>query len=139
MNLVQQIINKKVNLNKFELIYASIYFLTGKILNTFAGSGVTFLIMCTLMIIFMILLIVFFKQHVYSQDKPLLTVLSIYYKTMAYVVIIFIIFNFSGKIMFQGSALFSIIFYILLSFIYGNKQSEALNAYLYLIFVVFFL
>ena len=134
---MQKLINKKVNLSKIELIYAPIYLIVGKILNTYAEKGISFFVMCILMVVFTALLIVFFRQHAYGQDKPLLTALSVYYKSMAYMVVIITLFNYPGRIMFQGATAFSIIIYMLLSYIYGKKNNEMLNAYLYIVFLSF--
>ena len=41
MELMQKLTNRKVNLDKVELIYATIYLLAGKILDTFVGKGIT--------------------------------------------------------------------------------------------------
>ena len=137
MELMQKLTNRKVNLDKVELIYATIYLLAGKILDTFVGKGITLLSMGVLMFIFTILLIVFFRQHLYAQDKPLLTALSIYYKSAAYVTIIFIIGNFAGQNVISIVALASLVIYGALSYVYGRKYNELLNAYLYMILIVF--
>ena len=134
---MQKLSNKKVNLNKIELIYASIYLLAGKILDTFIGKGVTVLSMTFLMAVFTILLIVFFRQHAYGQDKPLLTALSIYYKSAAYVSVIFIIGNFHGKDTINVVAWIALIIYGVLSYIFGKKYNEMLNAYLYFVLISF--
>jgi len=139
MKFMRSLIKKKVNLDRIELLYASIYFLAGKILNAIAGKEVTLLVMCSLMIVFTILLIVFFRQHIYGQDKPLLTALSIYYKSMAYVCVVFTIFNFPGRIMFLGITVLSIIIYGVFSyFIYKKENYPILNPWLYLVFIGFF-
>jgi hypothetical protein len=131
MKFIQNLTNKKVNLGKIELIYATTYLLAGKMLDIFVGRGIAFLTMNALMIIFTILLIVFFRQHVYGKDRPLLTALSIYYKSMAYVAVIFIMCSYPGKTIFMGAAMFVIIIYAVLSYIYGKKYDEMWNAYLY--------
>jgi len=137
MNFIQKLSTKKVNLSRIELIYATTYLLAGKILDTFAERGVAPLVMCILMLFFTILLIVFFRQHVFGQDKPLLTALSIYYKSMAYVAVLFMMCYYPSRVIFIGSAMFSIIIYAILSYIYGKKYNEMLNAYLYLGFMAF--
>lgn len=134
---MQKLTKTKVNLDKFELIYASLYLIAGTILNSFVGNGITLLSMCIMMLVFTILLIVFFRQHVYGQDKPLLTALSIYYKSLSYMVVIFSLFNLPGRIMFTGVVMVSIIIYAVLSCIFGKKYNEVLNAYLYIVMIGF--
>ena len=129
---MQKLTNKKVNLHKIELIYATIYILAGKILDTFAEEGVAMLSMGFLLLIFTVLVVVFFRQHAYGHDKPLLTALSVYYKTMAYSVVIFTLFNLPFRVYILGATMVSIILYMFLSYFFGKKYNEMLNAYLYL-------
>ena len=131
MKLIQNLISKKVNLGKVELIYAVTYFLIGKILASLAGEGYALLAMGILIFIFTILLIVFFRQHVYAQDKPLLAALSIYYKSTVYCATSFIMCNLPMKNYFLGTTLILMIFYMVLSYIFGKKYNEMLIAYLY--------
>jgi hypothetical protein len=129
---MQKFRNKKVNLNKIELIYATIFFVAGKLLDVFVGSGIALITMLVLMLVFMILLIVFFRQHTYGQDKPLLVALSIYGKSAAYMAVIFTMSNLGGRLTITTIAMFSLIFYAVLSYVFGKKYNEMLNAYLYL-------
>jgi len=132
IKFIQKLTLKKVNLNKIELIYASIYLLAGKILDIFVGKGITILSMFFLMTIFTILLIIFFRQHAYGQEKPILTTLSLFYKSAVYVVIIYIIGGFHGKDSITLVTLIALITYGILSYIFGKKYNEILSAYLYL-------
>jgi len=131
IKFIQKLTHKKVNLYKIELIYASIYLLAGKILDIFVGKGITILAMSFLTTIFTILLIIFFRQHAYGEEKPLLTALSIYYKSVAYVTIIYIIGNFHGKDPITLVAWVALLTYGILSYIFGKKYNEILSAYLY--------
>ena len=132
IKFIQKLTPQKVNLYKIELIYASIYLLAGKILDIFVGKGITILAMSFLMTIFTVLLIIFFRQHAYGEEKPLLTALSIFYKSVAYVTIIYIIGNFHGKDSIKVVELIALITYGILSYIFGKKYNEMLSAYLYL-------
>ena len=120
-------------LEKMELISAIIYLITGKILHAFAGRGISTLILGILMIIFTVLLVIFIKHHFYyRQNKPLLTILSIYYKSLVYVVIIFTVSNYPGKDALTIVAWVSTLVYMILAYINGKQNSEILNAYMYL-------
>ena len=119
-------------LGKMELISAIGYLCTGLVLPTFVGGGIVSLTLCLWMVIFTILLIIFMKHHVYRKDKPLLTALSIYYKSLVYVLIIFNISGYQGTMYILGIAMVSIIIYMILSYINGKQYSQMLNAYLYL-------
>jgi len=134
---MQKSTNKKINLNKIELISITIYLLTGMILSTFVGIVVSILSMCFMMMVFFILLIIFFRQHTFGQNKPLLTVLSIYYKSAAYSAIMLTISNLPFATYMKGAALCSIVIYAVLAYIFGKKYDEMLNAYLYLCLVGF--
>jgi hypothetical protein len=136
IKFIQKLTPKTVNLYKIELIYASIYLLAGKILDTFVGKGITVLSMSFLTTILTILLIIFFRQHAYGQEKPMLAVLSIYYKSAVYVAIIFIIGNFHGKDSILVVAGIALIVYGILSYIFGKKYNEILSAYLYFQLIV---
>ena len=119
-------------LEKMELISAIVYLSVGKVLHTFVGTGIATLTLCILMCVFTILLLVFMKYHVYRYDKPLLTVFSIYYKSLVYVVVIFSMTNFPGNDILTGTAMISTLIYMLLSYINGKQYYQILNAYLYL-------
>jgi hypothetical protein len=134
---MKKLANRKEDLNKIELIYATIYLIVGKILDTFVGKGITVLSMFFLLIMFTILLIVFFHQHAYGKDKPLLTALSIYYKSVAYMAVIFIIGNYQGKDPITIIAWIALIIYGVLAYVYGKKYNEMLNAYLYCLLICF--
>jgi len=129
--------NKKVNLNKLELISASIYLIVGMTLNTYLVSGIAILTMVSLTLIFIVLLIIFFRQHTYGQDKPLLAALSIYYKSAVYTTIMFTISNWPFGTYIKGATLCSIVIYAVLAYIFGKKYDEMLNAYLYLCLIGF--
>jgi predicted membrane protein len=118
-----------------ELVFAFIYFITGKTVDKMLGKGIAALSMALVLTIFTIFLIIYFRQHTYGQDKPLLTALSIYYKSLAYVVVLFYICNFSGKDTTMLVAMISLILYGVLSYIHGKKYNEMLNAYLYFLFI----
>ena len=123
-------INKiKVKLNNIELICASIFLLVKMIFNKYEFA---FLTMSILTIIIVILLIIFFRQHTYGQEKPLLTALSIYYKTMAYSAVLFSTYSYPIRVTCLGILMLSVILYVVLSYVYGKKYNEMLNAYLYL-------
>ena len=124
--------NKFGILEKIELISALVYIIAGGLLNTFVGLGVSLLTMSILMLVFTVLLIVFFRQHTYGQDKPLLTALSIYYKSVAYVTIIFTMSNLPGKDTVTVVAIASMLIYGILAYFNGKKYYQMLNAYLYL-------
>jgi len=137
MKPIRKLSNKKVNLNKLELISASIYLIVGMTFNTYLGSGIAILTMGSLASIFTILLIIFFRQQTFGQNKPLLTVLSIYYKSAAYSAIMLTISNLPFATYMKGATLCSIVIYAVLAYIFGKKYDEMLNAYLYLCLVGF--
>jgi len=127
-----QITKNKTSLNKLELIYATIYIFSGMMISKLMGVGISIIVMTILLAFFTVLLIIFFRQHTYGQDKPLLTTLSIYYKTVVYLVIMFTMCNLPGRIYFSAAVLFSTVIYAALAYIFGKKYDEVLNAYLYL-------
>jgi len=123
-------------IDKVELIYSSLYFLVGLMLQKIFGAGGIFTIIMTFsMIVYMILLIIYAKDHVYWDSKRLLTVLSIFYKNFAYLTVIFVICNYPFKDIFMGITLGLIILYIILSYFNGKRYGQMLNAYLYLTLV----
>jgi len=134
---MQKSTNKKVNLNKIELICVTIYLLFGMLSFKYAGDGIAVGIMSLMMTVFSILLILFFRQHTYGQDKPWLTVISLYYKSTTYLAIILAMANFPFRTYMIGAAMFSTIIYAVLAFFFGKKYDEMLNAYLYLCLVGF--
>ena len=133
---MSKISNKIINLNKVELVFALTYFIIGKTLDTMFGKGIAALSKALVLTIFTIFLIIYFRQHTYGQDKPLLTALSIYYKSLAYVVVLFYICNFSVKNAAMIVAMISLIVYSVLSYILGKKYNEMLSAYLYFLFII---
>jgi len=129
---MQENIMKLGVFGKIELISAILYLVTGKLLYTFVGKGISTMTLILWMFVFTILLIVFAKRHVYRQDKPLLTALSVYYKSLAYVVIIFTMCNWQGKDTLSVVMIVSIVVYMVLSYINRKQYDQMLNAYLYL-------
>lgn len=123
-------------LGTIELMSALICIYTGTLICGYLGTSISSLIMCVLMAIIPILLIIFARQHVYWHDKPLLTVLSIYYKSVAYVTIIFVLINLPGKDFIKVSTYIIILLYIVLSYFNGKKYYQMLNAYLYLNLII---
>ena len=128
---------KKIGvLEKIELISALICICTGTLVGGFLGVSISLLVLFVLMAIVTVLLIVFARKHVYWQDKPLLTVLSIYYKSVVYVDIIFIMGDFPGTDIIRIATMASILLYIVLSYFNGKKYYQMLNAYLYLNLII---
>ena len=129
--------NKFGKLEKFELIYAVSYLITGKLLYEFIGSGLASAVLFLCMAVFTVLLIVLRKHHTYWQDKPLLTVLSIYYKSLTYTIVIFTMCNYPGKAALNITALASFFIYSVLAYFNRTQYNQMLNAYLYLQMVAF--
>jgi len=119
-------------LETVELISAIVYLITGKLLCTFVSSGYALLALSILMLIFTVLLFVLMKHHVYRYDKPLLTALSIYYKNMIYMTVIFNMCYLPGKMTISAIAMASIVLYMVLAYFNGKQYYQMLNAYLYL-------
>lgn len=125
--------SKKIGLlEKIELIAAFICICTMSLVYSFLGERVSLPIMLVLMIAVTVLLIIFARQHVYWQDKPLLTVFSIYYKSVAYVTIFFTMGHFAATDIITGFAIVTMALYIVLAYFNGKKYDQMLNAYLYL-------
>jgi len=128
---------KKIGLlEKIELSFALICICTGIFLFRLFGESISLLILFILMITITILLIVFARLHIYWQDKPLLTILSIYYKSAAYVTIIFTMCDFSGKDIVRLATIISMLLYMLFSYFNEKRYYQMLNAYLYLNFII---
>ena len=119
-------------LETIELISIFIYIVAGMTLTTFMGVGIAGITLFLLMLAFTVLLIVFRKRHVYAQEKPLMMAFSIYYKSLTYVVIMFNFCDFSGQNILTAVGLGAMIIYMVLSYIFGKKYYQMLNAYLYL-------
>ena len=125
-------------LNKIELVAASIIIFAGGLLYEFASKGISLLVISLLMFAFTILLIVFRKHHVYyMQNKPLLTAISIYYKSFAYLSFIFSMCHFAGERTMSGFAMLFMTIYMGLAYFNRKQYSEMLNAYLYIVIVSF--
>jgi len=137
MNFIQKLKTKEGILDKIELILASTYLVVGKLLEVFAGKGIAILASTILMLVFIILIIIFFRQHIYGKEKTLLTVLSIYYKSMAYTTVIFALGNLPGKYSLAVVTMASLFVYAILSCFNGKQYSQVLNAYLYLLLISF--
>ena len=129
--------NKFGKLEKFELIYAVSYLIIGKLLYEFAERGLVSAVLFLCMTVFTVLLIVFRKHHVYWQDKPLLTVLSFYYKSLTYTIVIFTMCNYSGKAALNITAMASFLIYSIFAYFNGKQYNQMLNAYLYLQMLAF--
>jgi len=119
--------------DRIELIYSSIYVVVGLLLrNIFGGGGIFALIMTFLMLVYMALLLIYVKDHVYWESKRLLTVLSLFYKNFAYVTVIFITCGYPFEDGILGITLGLGILYMVLSYFNGKQYGQMLNAYLYL-------
>jgi hypothetical protein len=124
-------------LEKIELIFAIICICTEFFIFRIFGENISLLILFILMITLTILLIVFAQRHVYWQNKPLLTVLSIYYKSATYITIIFTLCNFSGKEIVTVGTMIPLLLYMILSYFNEKRYRQMLNAYLYLNLIIF--
>jgi hypothetical protein len=124
-------------LEKIELISALICICIGTFIYRYVGANFSLVALFILMFITTLLLIVFSRNHVYWQDKPLLTILSIYYKSAAYITIIFTMGKFSGINIVTIVTMTSMLFYIILSYVNEKKYYQMLNAYLYLNLIIF--
>jgi len=135
MKRISILTNRFGILETIELISALIYLSSGLLLATFVSTARAGVTMGLLMIVFIVLLFVFMKHHVYKQDKILMTLFSIYYKSEIYSVILLFICNFipeSAKdFLFVGTAVITLI-YIILSYVFGRQYYQILNAFLYL-------
>ena len=123
-------------LEKIELIFALLYICTGIFVCHFFGESLSLLILSVLMITITVLLIVFAQRHIYWQNKPLLTVLSIYYKSAAYITIIFTMGNFPGKDFVILGTIISMLLYMILSYFNEKRYYQMLNAHLYLNLII---
>lgn len=125
---MEQTQKKLKTLDIIELSSAIFYVAIGKLLEVLGHKGFALISMTVVMMAFTILLIIFAKQHIYWKTKPLLTVFSIYCKTMAYVSILFSMMKFSGNNILCIAAMSFMIIYCILSY-FNNKQSgQILNA-----------
>ena len=130
--------NKTKVLNKIELIAVSIIIPIGGLLYEFANTTISLLVISLLMFVFTILLIVYRKHHVYYKlNKPLLTAISIYYKSFAYVSFIFSMCHFAGERALSGFSMLFMTIYMILAYFNEKQYSEMLNAYLYIVIVSF--
>ncbi|MCL2313075.1 MAG: hypothetical protein FWC41_11455, partial [Firmicutes bacterium] len=123
MNLLQKLKTKKGLLHIIELIFALLFIIPVRLIEHYIGIGVAIEVSAILLLLFVILLIIFFKQHPFGIDKPLLTALSIYYKSVTYVTIIFITGNFPGRVYIDAVAVISMIVYAVFSYLYGRRNN----------------
>jgi len=131
MNCIKKLKTKEGILDWIELTSALVFLTVGKILFTFAGDSIAILVLTVLMLAFVILLIVFFRQHIYGNEKPLLTVLSIYYKSLTYLMIIICYGNLPGKYHMAVVLFISLVIYSVLHYVYGKRNNQNLNPYCY--------
>jgi hypothetical protein len=96
------------------------------------GVNISLIAMTTLMVTITIVLCSFIRHHVYWQNKSLLAILSIYYKSISYITIIFTIYGLSGTNIITAFAIFSMLLYIVLAYFNEKKYYQMLNAFLYL-------
>jgi uncharacterized membrane protein (UPF0136 family) len=116
-------------LDMIEFVSALVFITAGKLLEQLSGKGISTFVMGIILLIFTILLIIYSREQIFCSNKPLLTVLSIFYKTVAYVAIIFIMGNYAGKNPITVFAIFLFLLYSIFSYIYGKHYYQMLNAY----------
>ncbi|GHV37469.1 hypothetical protein FACS1894178_9240 [Bacteroidia bacterium] len=122
---------KLKTLDIIELSSAILYIVIGKLFEILGHKGFALISMGVVMMAFTILLLIFARQHIYWKTKPLLTVFSIYYKSLSYVVVIFAMMRFPGKEILWCVAMVSMIVYAILAYFNGKRAGQILNAYLY--------
>jgi hypothetical protein len=128
---MEQTQKKLKTLDIIELSFAIFFVAIGKLLEALRHQGFALISMIVVMMVFTILLVIFVRQHIYWKTKPLLTVFSIYYKSTAYVSVLFAMMKFSGNDVLTVVAMASMITYGILSYFNGKQSGQILNAYLY--------
>ncbi|NCC17954.1 MAG: hypothetical protein EOM29_03365 [Bacteroidia bacterium] len=125
----------KSNINpyKIEGILGLIYLITGILMYKFAGNGITSLALTILFVIYFSYFAFNIKKNKQWNDSPLVTLLSLLQKSIAYILIIFILSNYNGTdiILFVLMALTTL--YIILAYVLCRKNNEILNTYIYFI------
>ncbi|MDR0971031.1 MAG: hypothetical protein LBM25_01440 [Bacteroidales bacterium] len=118
-------------LSRFELIIGGASVLLAIILNKLLSSVFSSLILVAGCLTMLTLFIINIKQHIFWEQKPLLTIFALFYKSIAYIATIFAIANYKGKDILSFILLILCIAYMIIASFFKKRDDEILTAYIY--------
>ncbi|MDD2287551.1 MAG: hypothetical protein ACK5MH_02690 [Bacteroidales bacterium] len=120
-----------LSLSKIELIFGILYLTSNLILRYNNKLGLISMISSLMIIAFFVIMIKNRMKHIYYKDKPIMFILSLFYKVYAAIAVIFIMVNYPMRDIILLIGIVLAVIYIVLAYFNNRRYYEMLNAYIY--------